>query len=112
MLAIIFTVIFSSFVAYFATQNTGTITLQLSSHSWTGIPIYVTVLASLLAGLLFGWIFQMLNAISSSFAIRGKNKAIRASKDENAELAKKVHQLEIENTKLSTKNADKPHLES
>jgi uncharacterized integral membrane protein len=106
MLAIIFTVIFSALVAYFATQNTGTITLQFASYSRT-MPIYVIILASLLAGLLFGWIFQLLNSISGAFAIRSKNKKIKESKDENLELTKKVHQLEIENTKLATHEADK-----
>lgn len=112
MLAVIFTVLFSALVAYFATQNTGIISLQFASHAWTGIPIYIIVLTSLLAGLLFAWIFHLLNAISSSFAIRGKNKAIKEGKNENLELTKKVHQLEIENTKLNTNNADKSLIEN
>ena len=112
MLAIIFTVVFSALVAYFATQNTGTISLQFASYSWTGIPVYIIVLTSLLTGLVFAWIFHLLNEISSSFAMRGKNKTIKEGKDENLELTKKVHQLEIENTKLSTKDEDKSLIEN
>jgi uncharacterized integral membrane protein len=111
MLAIIFTVLFSVLVAYFATQNTTTVTLHFVSYSLTGIPIYLLVLASLLGGLLFAWILHLLNSISSSFALRGKNKTIKKGKVENLELTKKVHQLEIENTKLSTKDPEKSLIE-
>lgn len=112
MFAVIFTILFSALVAYFATQNTGTISLQFASYSWTGIPIYIIVLTSLLAGLLFAWIFHLLNAISSSFALRRKNKLIKEGKNENLELTKKVHKLEIENTKLSANDEDESLIEN
>ena len=101
MLAFIFTVIFSVGVAYFATQNTSTVTLHVSSYVWSGIPIYLVMLGSLLVGLLFAWIFQVLNAISSSMAWRNKENALKEEKKVNLDLTKRLHQLELENTKLT-----------
>lgn len=111
MLAFIFTVIFSVGVAYFATQNTTTLTLHLSSYTLTGIPIYLVMLGSLLIGLLFAWIFQILNAISSSWAWRNKENALKQEKKSNLELIKQVHQLELENTKLAAKKDNKDVLD-
>lgn len=111
MLAFIFTVLFSGVVAYFATQNTAMLTLHFASYSWSGIPIYLVVLGSLLVGLLFAWIFHLLTAISSSLTIRDKDHALKEEKKANLELTKRVHQLELENTKLTAKEEDKDVLE-
>jgi len=112
MVTIIFAVLFSALVAFFATQNTATITLHFISFSRSGIPLYLPILASLLIGLLFSWILQLLNAIASSFVLRAKNKTIKESKDENLELTKKIHKLEIENTKLTLNDPEKTLIES
>ncbi len=111
MFALIFTVLFSAVVAYFATQNTVIISLHFASYTWSGIPIYLVMLGSLLAGLLFAWIFYLLNAISSSLTIRGKNQALKEGKESNLELTKRLHQLELENTKLNAKEEDKTLME-
>ncbi len=101
MLAFIFTVLFSVGIAYFATQNTSSLTLYLGSYAWSGIPIYLLVLGSLLAGLLFSLIFQILHNISSSLTLKKKENALKEERKANVELTKKIHQLELENTKLS-----------
>jgi len=111
MLALIFAVLVSVVVAYFATQNTASITLHFLSYNWTGIPIYLVVLGSLLVGLLFAWIFHLLNAISSSLNLRGKEHALKEEKKTNLELTKRMHQLELANTKLTAKDADKELLD-
>jgi uncharacterized integral membrane protein len=103
MLALIFTVIFSIFIGYFATQNTSALTIHFWSYSWSGIPMYLIVLISLLVGLLFAWMFNLLTVISSSLTIKGKDQALLKAKNDNLELIKKVHQLELENTKLAAK---------
>ncbi|HEV2339216.1 MAG TPA: lipopolysaccharide assembly protein LapA domain-containing protein [Patescibacteria group bacterium] len=106
MLAFIFTVLFSSLVAYFATQNTGTVTLYFASYVWTGIPLYLVILGALVTGLVFAWVFHLLFLISSTLTISGKNHALKALKQENLELTKKVHQLELENAKFTTRDGD------
>jgi uncharacterized integral membrane protein len=107
MLALIFTVLFSLVVAYFATQNTSYLILHFGYYTWAGIPIYVVVLGSLLVGLLFAWLFHLLSSISSSIRLNKKEHALKDSKDINLELRKKVHQLELENAKLTVKEKNK-----
>lgn len=102
MVTIIFTVLFSVLVAYFTIQNTGHITLHFASYTWSGVPIYLVILGSLLVGLLFAWILHLLTAISSSLTIKGKNDSLKEIKRENIALTKKVHQLELENAKLAS----------
>ena len=111
MLALIFAVLVSVVVAYFATQNTTPITLHFLSSTWTGIPLYLVILGSLLIGLLFAWIFHLLNAISSSWAMKGKEQALKEQKKANLELTKRMHQLELANTKLTAKEEDKELLD-
>jgi uncharacterized integral membrane protein len=111
MLAFIVTILFSVIIAYLATQNTSPVTLNLLSYTWTGIPLYLVMLCSLITGLLFAWLFHVLKAISFALTLKGKNKALKEGKAENLELTKKVHKLELENTKLSTKEGDKSFIE-
>jgi uncharacterized integral membrane protein len=111
MLAFIFTIIFSVATAYFATQNTSTLTLHLASYSWTGIPVYLLMLGSLLVGLLFAWVFQLLNTISSSLTIKNKEHALKEEKKANLDLTKRIHQLELENSKITSKEEDKDILD-
>jgi hypothetical protein len=40
------------------------------------------------------------NDISNGFAMKGKEKVIKDYRKESADLTKKVHQLELENTRL------------
>ena len=112
MFAFIFAFLFSVGVAYFATQNTSRLTLHLATYVWSGIPIYILVLGSLLAGFLFACIFQILNSISSSAKIKNREHALKEEKKANLELIKHVHQLELENTKLAAKEGDKDVLDS
>lgn len=51
-------------------------------------------------GLLLSWIIALINNIGTGFSMRGKENKIRDYKKENAEITKKLHQLELENAKL------------
>jgi regulator of replication initiation timing len=46
------------------------------------------------------WIVSFVSDISLSYALRGKDSKIKDYKKDTAELTKKIHQLELENTKL------------
>lgn len=111
MIAFIVTILFSALIAYLATQNTEQVTLHFITYTWTGIPLYLVMLSSLIIGLLFAWLFHVLKAISFSMILKGKNKALKEGKLENLELTKKVHKLELENSKLSAKDGDKTLIE-
>ena len=111
MLAIIFAVLFSLVVAVFATQNTGNIALHFFSYTFTNVPIYLVVLVALLIGLFLAWILHLLTAVSASMKIKKKNEALKEAEQNNLELTKKVHKMELENTKLTASEEDKTLIE-
>ena len=112
MLALIFIILFGGAVAYFATLNTDTLTLHFLSYKFSDIPIYLVMLGFLLVGLLAAWIVHLLNAISSSRTLNAKEQALQEEKRMNLELTKRVHQLELENTKLTAKENDTDIIEN
>ena len=97
---LIVTLLFGLLIAYFATQNTGTISLNFLSYSLPGIPVYIVVVGALLVGLGLSWMVSLVNGIATDFTIRGKDGKIKGYKKETAELTKKNHQLELENTRI------------
>lgn len=101
MFAVIITIIFAIAVAIFATQNTGSVVINISQYH-TQLPLYFVVLISLLVGFVFAWILHLMDAFASLFTLRGKDRDIRKEKKTNTDLANKVRDLEIEKTKLET----------
>ena len=103
MLTLITLVLFGILAAFFATQNTALVTITLASYIFRDIPLYLIVLASLLLGLVLSSLLGLVNSIASSFTIHGKDVKIKESKQTVATLTKRVHQLELENERLKTK---------
>ncbi len=104
MLTLIILVIFGIGVAFFATQNTQTISIVFASYSLSGIPLYLIVLMSLLMGFVVSWILSLVGVISSAFKIRGKESTIKDANKQISELTKSVHQLELENERLKAES--------
>lgn len=100
MLALIVLIIFGIGIAFFATQNTQTISIILADYHLNGIPLYLIVLVSLLLGFVVSWLISLVDVISSAFKIHGKDSAIKNANKQIAELTKNVHQLELENERL------------
>ena len=107
MLAIIFIVVLGIAFAYFATINTALININLGFYNLSQIPVYLAILVSVTIGLLLTALFYAIKSLSSSLTINEKESEIKNTKKEVAELTKKLHQLEIENTKLKSKNGVK-----
>lgn len=107
MLAFILTIVFAIAVAYFATQNTAAVAINIPGYSLL-VPVYLVVLLSLLVGFIFAWILHLMNAFVSFFTLVGKNNAIKKEKKANTELTNKVRDLEIEKTKLETEKKSQP----
>lgn len=105
MFLLIATIIFASVIAFFATQNAGPVDLRLSTLQLTGIPLYWIVLGSVLITLVFSWIMLLIDSISSSFALHGRDNAVKKLKKDNEVLVKKVHQLEVENARAQGKQS-------
>lgn len=99
MFAVIITIIFAIGVAFFATQNTTSVTIHIYQYA-RPVPLYLVVLVSILVGFILAWILHLLDAFASLFALRGKDTVIKREKKENIELTNKVHSLEVEKSQL------------
>ncbi len=104
MFALIVLFVFGIGVAFFATQNTQSISITFANYSLTGIPLYIIVLVSLLLGFAVSWIISLVDVISSAFKIHGKESTIKDANKQISELTKRVHQLELENERLKTES--------
>lgn len=100
MATLIVTVLFGLVIAFFAIQNTATISLNFLSYTMPGIPSYIVIVGALLVGLFFSLIISFVNDITTGFTMRGKDSKIKDYGKDNAQLLKINHQLELENTRL------------
>lgn len=100
MLALLLLVVFGLGMAFFATQNVLGTTITIAGNTFTGIPLYVVVIGSLLLGIFVSWLISMINAISSTLTIHGKDTALHVRDEQIAELKEKIHQLELDNATL------------
>lgn len=104
MFALIVLFIIGIGVAFFATQNTQTIAINLSSYHFAGIPLYLIVLGSLLLGFVISWIISFVDVISQALKIHRKESTIKGANKLIADLTKRVHQLELENERLKAES--------
>jgi uncharacterized integral membrane protein len=93
--------------AYFATQNTISVPLMFGPYQLVGIPLYIVVLGALLLGLVLAWIIHLVDLAGTFIQIQSKESKFRASQNTVSQLEHKVHDLELENTKLKTRE-DRP----
>ncbi len=100
MLNIIFLLIAGSALTYISKYNLDLVTVNLGIYTFFNIPLFYVIVGSILVGLLFSYILQLLGNILTYFEIRSKTREIKTGKDEILNLTKTVHQLEIENEKL------------
>lgn len=100
MLNIIFLLIAGSALTYISKYNLDLVTVNLGIYTFVNIPLFYVIVGSILVGLLFSYILQLLGNILTYFEIRSKTREIKTGKDEILNLTKTVHQLEIENEKL------------
>lgn len=104
MLNIILILVLGLFIAFFAAQNSGATTVQLASYSFEGVPLYIVIVLSLLVGLIISWLLSLVDFISTSFTMFGKDRKINQTNKTVEELRNKVHRLEIENAQLVEKS--------
>lgn len=104
MLSLIVIAILTIGVGYFATLNTGTVSLNFGYNVLREIPIYLAVLTPLFIGLVASWLTNIQKEIGNG-AIRKKMKNdLEESRKEVGELIKRVHKLELENTRLKAES--------
>lgn len=102
MEVIILAVIVGLGIGAFAVQNTDPTVIQVASYVSPEIPLYIVVVGALLLGLLLAWVFYLVHSFSSALTLHGKDNTIKEAQKTNLELTKRIHQLELENTRLET----------
>ena len=100
MLFVILFLVVGSLLVYVSKFNLMPVTVNLKFWTFSNIPLFYVIIASILAGLTFSYLIYLIHVISTSLKLRGKNKEIKKNKNEVLELTKRVHQLELENEKL------------
>lgn len=103
MFILIFTLLFAVPVAIFATQNTQTVNVNLFQSIYPSVPLYLIVLITLLIGVIFSWLIHVVDIFYSSWELRNKVNALKQEKKKNLDLAKKLHELEIETAEMKGK---------
>ena len=89
--------------ALFATQNTSVVEVNFGHFYIPDIPIYLVVLIPLVIGLFAAFLIYITKDISAEIITTKLEKEAKVAKAENTELVKRVHKLELENTKLKAK---------
>lgn len=101
MESLILLIIFGLGAAYFATQNTGSVHILLGSFLISGIPLYVVVIGAMLLGVFASWLLSIVDKLSASFTIHGKDSQLKRAETEIEKLQEKNTKLELELAKLS-----------
>lgn len=110
MIVLLILIVFGAAAAVFGTQNTDGVTINLANYTFSNIPLYLVVLVSMFIGILLSWIISVINGVATSFTMLGKDREIAHSERNIADLKKRVHELEIENERLKTREAvSTPH---
>ena len=99
MLVLILLLVIGSVLVYISKFNFTPVTVNLGLYTFSNIPLFYVIVASVLTGLILSYLVYLVREISTSFTLRGKNKEIKKEKEEVLELTKNVHQLELQNEK-------------
>ncbi|PIZ62558.1 hypothetical protein COY16_03970 [Candidatus Roizmanbacteria bacterium CG_4_10_14_0_2_um_filter_39_13] len=108
MLILILSLIVGSLLVYVSKYNFQPVSVNLGFTVFSGIPLFYVIIVSLVIGLVLSYLVSLIQSISTSFILHGKNVEIKKNKDEVLELTKRVHQLEIKNEKLGKDSGIEP----
>jgi len=96
MFILILILIIGSVLVYISDFNFMLVSVNFGYFILSDIPLFYVIVGSIVFGLLLSYIVYLINSISTSFALRGKDKVIKKNKNEVLELTKRIHQLELE----------------
>lgn len=108
MVLLILLLIVGGIMAYLAQNNLMLVSLRLGPYVFSDIPLFYIIIGSLLTGLTLAYLIYLVNSIFTALTMHGKDKTIKQTKDEVANLTKRVHQLELENEKLKNNSSSEP----
>lgn len=108
MLILILLLVVGSILVYISKFNFTPVSVNLGLYTFSNIPLFYVIVASLLFGLVLSYLIYLVHSISTSFTLRGKDKEIKKDKNAVLELTKRVHQLELENEKIRNGSDSEP----
>ena len=108
MLILILSLIVGSLLVYISKYNFQPVAINLGFSVFSGIPLFYIIVGSFVIGLVLSYLVSVIQSISTSYVLHGKNVEIKRKKDEVLELTKRVHQLEIKNEKLGKDSEIEP----
>ena len=108
MLILIFSLVIGSLLVFISKYNFQPVSVNLGFIVFSGIPLFYIIVGSLVIGLVLSYLVSVIQSISTSFVLYGKNNEIKKNKGEVLELTKRVHQLEIKNEKLGKDSGIEP----
>lgn len=108
MLVLILFLVIGSIFVYISKFNFMLVSVNLGIYTISDIPLFYVIVGSVVLGLVLAYLVYLVQAISTSFTLRSKNKEIKKNKDEVLELTKSVHQLELENEKIKNGSDSEP----
>lgn len=88
-------VLFGIGFALLAVQNTSAIPLRAGGYEFY-VPVFLTVLGSLLVGLFISWLLSAVGWISSAFTIHQKDSRIKDYEGVISKQQDQIHALEVE----------------
>jgi len=100
MFALLILIVFGLLMAFFAVQNSLGVPVTIANFQFSSVPLYIVAIASLLTGVLISFLISLVNGVSSSLTIRGKDVALRKANETVDALRMKTHDLELENERL------------
>jgi len=108
VLILILLLVVGSILVYISKFNFTPVSVNLGLYTFSNIPLFYVIVASLLFGLVLSYLIYLVHSISTSFTLRGKDKEIKKDKNAVLELTKRVHQLELENEKIRNGSDSEP----
>jgi uncharacterized integral membrane protein len=108
MLVLILLLVVGSVLVYISKYNFMLVSINLGFYSFSNVPLFYVIVGSVLFGLILSYVVSLVQSVSNSWTLRGKNKEIKKNKEEVLELTKNVHQLELENEKIKNGSEDAP----
>lgn len=104
MITLIALAIFGLGAAYFATQNTTPVTVTIGTYLWPNIPLYLLIIGSFLLGIAICWVASSADRLSTALTLRHDKKLIQELEQKVTDRTKRIHELELENTKIKGKS--------
>lgn len=108
MLILILSLIVGSLLVYISKFNFQPVSVNLGFAVFSGVPLFYVIIISLVIGLVLAYLFSLVQSISTSFVMHGKDAELKKNKGEVLELTKRIHQLEIKNEKLGKDSGLEP----